>query len=373
MVIAIIGILIALLLPAVQAAREAARRMTCTNKLKQLALSCHTYHDVAKGLPSATGHMFNLRITPYDDRWDGFTFLLPFVELQSLYEQYDSETVYNYSYMYVPVEGHPKTIQPNVFVCPSDGNAQGKHSCYMPRNSYVMNLGDAPVTWPSAGTGKLTLAGLGRGVFGYRTFYNFSAITDGTSNTALLSERCVSPETGSATADMLADSSSGILRVKEGCLVYGGYGGHWTTYDDSGDYSQRGWILMDRQPCLDTRNGNEYKNPINTVVYPAGYYGWFGWGITDGYGAKNGFHTVLPPNGPCCYLWGQADMQMGIYHASSNHTGGVHLALADGSVSFISDTINIGDGIGAVKTGPSPFGIWGSLGSRNGGESSSIP
>ncbi|MDR2117089.1 MAG: DUF1559 domain-containing protein [Planctomycetaceae bacterium] len=77
MVIAIIGALIALLLPAVQAAREAARRMTCTNHLKQTGIGIHNFHDNTSGLP------------PYfieADRPGFWALLLPYIEQQSLYD-----------------------------------------------------------------------------------------------------------------------------------------------------------------------------------------------------------------------------------------------------------------------------------------------
>jgi len=76
-VIAIIGMLIALLLPAVQAAREAARRMQCTNHMKQIGLAIHNFHDVRDGLPP-------FAIAFY--RQSTNTFLLPFIEQQSLYD-----------------------------------------------------------------------------------------------------------------------------------------------------------------------------------------------------------------------------------------------------------------------------------------------
>jgi prepilin-type N-terminal cleavage/methylation domain-containing protein len=81
-VIAIIGILIALLLPAVQAAREAARRMQCSNHLKQLGLALHNYHDSFKSFPSVGGFS-----SPYG--WGFLPLILPQLEQQPLYDQCD--------------------------------------------------------------------------------------------------------------------------------------------------------------------------------------------------------------------------------------------------------------------------------------------
>ena len=79
-----------------------------------------------------------------------------------------------------------------------------------------------------------------------------------------------------------------------------------------------------------------------------------------------GFATVLPPNSPSCV--GDSP-GWGIFSASSRHPNGVNVLFADGSIHFISQTIDAGNSRAAqVFAGPSPYGVWGALGTINGGE-----
>src|SRR5216117_2575199 len=85
-VIAIIGVLVALLLPAVQAAREAARRMRCQNNLKQIGLASHNHHDVVGEIPQAYSETTGLS-------WH--VYILPYIEQQALYNNFDLVTPNN--------------------------------------------------------------------------------------------------------------------------------------------------------------------------------------------------------------------------------------------------------------------------------------
>src|SRR5262245_59054953 len=133
-VIAIIGVLVALLLPAVQAAREAARRSTCSNNLKQLAIGCHNYHDIAGKFP------LNYATTPGNAHWNDppntlhrstswMVQVLPFIEQKPLYDMFD----FNWDVRLDPRNGtvvnnpnNPsnafaaRTVIPT-YLCPSDG------------------------------------------------------------------------------------------------------------------------------------------------------------------------------------------------------------------------------------------------------------
>ena len=82
----------------------------------------------------------------------------------------------------------------------------------------------------------------------------------------------------------------------------------------------------------------------------------------------NGFTTVLPPNSPTC-VFGSSWMGDAIVSASSYHPGGVNTLRADASVQWAQETIDSGQlGLPEVRGGPSPYGVWGALGSKNGGE-----
>jgi hypothetical protein len=147
------GVLVALLLPAVQAAREAARRMQCQNNLKQVALAMHNYHDVYKSFPPA-----------YTVDADGNklhswrTLLLPFLEQAPLYDQIDLNKPWD-----APENQHIADTSVPVYACPSSPNGM------MPYTNYMVIVG------PGA-------------IFEGDQPIGIRDITDGTSNTILVVE-----------------------------------------------------------------------------------------------------------------------------------------------------------------------------------------
>jgi prepilin-type processing-associated H-X9-DG protein len=125
--------------------------------------------------------------------------------------------------------------------------------------------------------------------------------------------------------------------------------------------------LIDGGKCLaNVGVSGMYKDPLDTATTATAEMGF----MFDGR-SHAGFTTILPPNKPSCfellaYAWG-------ISTPTSYHSGGVNASLLDGSVKFISETINAGDaGTYQPKDGPSVYGVWGGMGSRNGGESTKL-
>lgn len=86
-VIAVIGALVALLLPAVQSARESARRAQCANNMKQLSMALHNYHDVHRILPDRSFRHVEVSGRDHLDRWAWGATVLPFIEQTALFEQ----------------------------------------------------------------------------------------------------------------------------------------------------------------------------------------------------------------------------------------------------------------------------------------------
>ncbi|MDR3111108.1 MAG: DUF1559 domain-containing protein [Planctomycetaceae bacterium] len=221
-VIAIIGVLISLLLPAVQSAREAARRMQCTNNQKQIGLAIQNYHDTQNSLPAAinfTAPRPNPVSTadagaalPY---WDWTSSVSPFMELQAIFDVFDYRSN---SLEKVVLDIKNATTQGNIwyetakrvvpaFKCPSDDGYDTNAIRDFGGGTALLNKTKTPLGTAnyvlSQGMGYATLnwnyspfynsnVGYGlppRGAFYFNSWLNLSSITDGTSNTFAAGER----------------------------------------------------------------------------------------------------------------------------------------------------------------------------------------
>ncbi len=195
-VIAIIAVLIALLLPAVQSAREAARRIQCANNLKQIGLAIVNYHDVANAFPpAAQGGLGQVYMN-----YTGYCFLLPYVEQTAAYNTFNfqlnilsgSTPYYGWT---LPGNSTGFSIQLATFLCPSN-RAFGEVGATVGSGSaaYTVDPGKVGVTdyLFNAGASRYVVAGYGEtnrlGPIGFNTSTPIAAITDGTSNTFVLAE-----------------------------------------------------------------------------------------------------------------------------------------------------------------------------------------
>lgn len=363
-VIAIIGVLVGLLLPAVQAAREAARRMSCSNNLKQLSLASHNYHDTFNVFPP--GEMGYWQPggwgAPFDSP-SGSTsavyHMLPFMEQGALYDEINSPQVYNgdayaaggaFTFWtgYVPWQAKVPTV-----LCPSDGTGLSRGQGQLGATNYCFSRGDKinRVTTSNARERDWNKPrGIFQGAWAWRDgggetvddYYanavSISAVTDGTSNTIAMSEMVIYNGTRGA---LLGDY----------CMNVGG---------------------LDTSPitCMAFRGGTGMLQGCT----PADSHHLRGHSWSAGYFPMSGFNTVLPPNGPMCSS-SKGEWAFGLFSPQSYHPAGVNAAMADGSIRFVSETIDTGNlalpeaqGWSASRQVNSPYGVWGAMGSMDGRE-----
>ena len=400
-VIAIIGVLVGLLLPAVQAAREAARRMSCSNNFKQIGLAIHNYHSTYKQLPVHGAGTDSPGVSavprgssaPSDNWWANYGHsnswrlsvlvgIAPFVEQQALWEQIsnpNTEDALDPSVVYSPpwppmgpvpsqARYKPWSTEIPTYRCPSD---PGIGLPSLGRTNYAACLGDsffysiqgakqfrnggrgAPLAWKrtawNAGHARQDRAA-NRGVFSPHADRRFRDILDGLSNTIAMGE--IATDLGDKDIRTRADNetSQWINQIR-----------------DNPKYCEDQGLIDPERP--------RFWAPDTPV-----------WGPVNGRGYRwashrmehSGMHTILPPNSELCaqrFAGGRT-----ICPPSSRHQGGVHILMADGAVVFLTDSVEAGDprtpqvwlrgaNVGPdppanVPGSPSPYGLWGALGTR---------
>lgn len=354
-VITIIGILIALLLPAVQAARESARRSTCTNNMKQLGIAIHVFYDKTQQYPTLTygngvnnqAGTRNTNPQGNESRNTGLMHILPSIDQGPVYDVLAAPFPNPSCLPWGPIRSYsnypPYVAQIPTFICPSNPTPAATLWGISAPRSYAASVGDSIYVnmYPNSASSPAYLY-LTRGVFPVAVYpavqsrITVSSVTDGVSNTILMGERCYGTDNRRSIKGYFANNVSGI----------------------------------NSQPiaCLATASGGLYLSTATVMTDRAVGVEWF-----DGFPAFTGFNTVLPPNSPSCANdnWGDT---WGLFSASSFHPGGVNVLFGDGAVRFTSNTIDTGNLAAAeVSSGPSPYGVWGALGSKSGDESVAIP
>lgn len=340
-VIAIIAVLIALLLPAVQSAREAARRAQCLNNLKQLGLAVHNYVSSNNVLPMQTMYPASADVS-----W-GWSYGWPLALLSGLEQQ----TMFNALNFSTGFFGNSPTpnfaslgnttvgyMQLAALVCPSDGTRQRPGAPYGMTN-YVGNMGGPGViSWMTG-----TIVPNGAFISGWGDSQNFGPvgieqIRDGTSNTAMFSERLVGISGAPAITLSSNDAKRAIFNVGTGGAAKSGQAG----------------ALAFLAACK--------ALPGSTVSINSGGNGQYWMASYPWHVAINGYTHFGSPNqiscqNPATEYFGSWLTFVGPSHSappSSNHAGGVNMAFADGSVRFLKDSTN-------------PQTFW-AIGTRNGGE-----
>lgn len=371
--IAIIGVLVGLLLPAVQAAREAARRMSCSNNFKQIGLALHNYHSAHNLMPNHgggskhPGQFIWYASHPRTNNNRSLSCLvgmLPFLEQQSLWEQ-----IANPLDGYAPMGPSPDdenylpwiTELPS-FRCPSD---PGIGAPAMARTNYAASLGDSCwlavfgkfrnrfYAWRAHPwfvwrlclrrhwrTGACRLPRLH---FSHDEGGRFRDVLDGLSNTIAMGE--IASDLGDRDARTIARA----------------YGGIDATIRDN-PTNCAGTFLDANRPQF-------WDSSAVTVAAALGRgYRWASFYPTD-----SQIHTVRPPNSEICTRT-PGGVDMSLVSVSSRHQGGANVLMGDCAVKFITDSIEAGTqtsgmvhsgGTGAQAPGSqSPYGLWGSLGTR---------
>jgi prepilin-type N-terminal cleavage/methylation domain-containing protein/prepilin-type processing-associated H-X9-DG protein len=194
-VIAIIAVLIGLLLPAVQKVRESANRAKCSNNLKQLGLALHNYHGDRQLFPSGVYNMIGSDGAAYvgEDRRVWLHYILTYIEQPTIGTAAQNEVATNALYAVAPTSSYVNNVI-NLLMCPSDVNAGKKYTFGNSGQGFHANYVACAGSTTFNGASTTPAFTVLDGIFYAQSQNSIANITDGTSNTLLLSEILVSPD-----------------------------------------------------------------------------------------------------------------------------------------------------------------------------------
>ena len=368
-VIAIIGILVGLLLPAVQAAREAARRMSCSNNLKQMGLATLNYESTHKKFPPgrmapdwAIGGVAQASYTAYGSvntsvssgQWTGFrsvhTFILPYMEQGNIYNLIDFGRATN---VQMTTGGGVTPFNPNynayskaagLFICPSCPFT----GLIISENNYRYNFGGStpfggafdPTQNNNLGaTSPQGFSCKGNGAFTIGQSLTTGAFTDGLSNTVFFSERTKGTGNNMANTPPKASDMTNMSSRPAGLV----------------DADVMFAACLAQAPPITTFNFNSAGRWLQGSDFSNGW--------PFAFYSSTMYNHVAPPN------WSAIDCgtrsaipdapgEHAIVSARSAHTGGVNASMGDGSVRFVSNSVDLT--------------IWRAVGTRDRGETAAL-
>lgn len=345
-VIAIIGVLIALLLPAVQAAREAARRAQCTNNLKQLALATATYHEKYNVFPADgvfLGAAWGTNPPATSEGWgwaaSWAVSMLPELDQQPLFAAYNFNRSAD-----GPSNNTVGFTQLSFLLCPSDGQSAPVSFPWAASNYHGNHGGPGAIrNW--SGTIVQNWAGYPQQWWGRDNnlgYFGMRGVRDGATQTALFSEKLLGYTI--AVGETLTPQSPQARRGMFGITYTAG------TTENASDGAG---AELSMQQCKQLPPASSTTNFHLSGAHWSLSYPW--------HTSNSAYVHHNTPNSFTCYAindprvganpWGGVIAQI---TATSDHPAGVNVAMCDGSVKFIKDSV--------------AFKVWWAIGSRNGRE-----
>jgi prepilin-type processing-associated H-X9-DG protein/prepilin-type N-terminal cleavage/methylation domain-containing protein len=370
-VVVVIVIAVAMFIPATRSAREAARRMACSNNIREVGLACLNYESSNKRLPAGWGGPAQLvggttqgvYIADYDPtnklaaigRWSAFIALTRYIEASTVTNEIEFRYTNPATKKTYPSPMAPWNMDDGGFQpwrtelsnsrCPSDPGEMDRNAKQFPygggRVNYGFCYGD---TGKGATSGRHSNAN--SGMFQGRYCRRLKDATDGLAHTLLLAE--------------IASSNSNTLERGTGKIRIQG-----------GVRTEMSGLSPSPIACQMTAIGDKYTESHASYVEH-----WRGMRWADGAIAYSGFNTILPPNTASCSETA-SESDWGYYTSTSYHGSGVNVLFADGAVRYIPNAIDCGnlknpapEGSAHDEENPSsPFGIWGAMGTRNSADS----